>query len=183
DGVEHGAGAGHPVRVPRVLAHEERDLAVVEVAAGNAAHRLLAHPRPAGLLLGEGVRAELHAERAAGGRCVDPAQVIALSSPAVIEDALAALRVANRAWPGRDLPDGGVPIDDLEGAVGAPPQRVGEAVARVLVVVEPQGFLAVITLRGRGGAVTADALEAAAVRGHLDLDAAGDATQGARRGV
>ena len=63
DGLEHGPGAGHAVGVPRVLPHEERDLAVLEVAARDAAHRLLAHPGPTGLLLGEGIGAEVPSAR------------------------------------------------------------------------------------------------------------------------
>jgi hypothetical protein len=52
DGLEHRAGPRHAMRVPGILAHEERHLAVVEVAAGDTAHGLLADPGPPGLFLG-----------------------------------------------------------------------------------------------------------------------------------
>src|SRR5207253_10155758 len=67
----------------------------------------------------------------------------------------------------------------LEGAVGPPAERAGEAVAAVLVVVEPQRLLARVALRGRVLLVSPDADEAAVL--DLHLDPAVDRTEDAGR--
>src|SRR5690606_21346281 len=73
----------------------------------------------------------------------------------------------------------GVPADALERAVGAAPQRVGEPVRAVLVVVEPQRLLARVAPRGRVPPVAPDPGEPPAR--HLHLQAAVARAQHARR--
>jgi hypothetical protein len=60
--------------------------------------------------------------------------MIPLAAAAVIEDRLAAVRVLDGAEAGGDLGDRGVPVDRLEGAVGAAAERRRQAIAAVLVV-------------------------------------------------
>ncbi len=64
--------------------------------------------------------------------------------------------VAHPGQPFGDLGDGGVPIDLFVCAVGAAPHGRGEAVAAVLVVVEPQRLLAGVALRADVLLVAAD---------------------------
>jgi hypothetical protein len=109
--------------------------------------------------------------------------MIALAAPAVIEDALAAVLVTDGAQPRRHLSDSRVPIDPLEGAVRAAPERVGEAITRVLVVIQPERLLAVIALGGGMRPVATYALEAAAVGAELQLDPTIHGAEDARRGV
>jgi hypothetical protein len=114
--------------------------------------------------------------------------VVPLPAAAEIEDAVAAVGVAQRREPACDLADGGVPVDDLEAAVGAPAQGVGHTFtlrqhpgparqwcsAGVLVVVEAERLLTGVALRRRVALVATDALEPPAVlQGpQTDLDAA-----------
>src|SRR5690606_8045717 len=92
---------------------------------------------------------------------------------AVIEDRLAAVLVAHAREPRRDLGDRGLPIDLLEGAVGAPAQGPRQAVRVVLVVVEPMRLLAGVAARGRMRLVAAEAHQrATVVAAELHLDAA-----------
>src|SRR5689334_16885806 len=105
--------------------------------------------------------------------------MIALAAAPVVEDPFAAVRVAHRREPLGHLPDRGVPADLLELAVGPPPQRRGQPVTAVLVVVEPEGLVAGVSLRGRVRLVTADARQVAAIQ--LHLDAAVALAQDARR--
>ena len=137
------AGARDAVREPRVLAEEQRDLAVLEVAARVAAEHLRRDPELAGLLLRERARADsTDPSSARVARAVRAGQVVALSAAAVVEDRLAAVRVADRREARGDLADRGVPVDLLEAAVGATAQRLRQAVRAVLVVVEARGLLA-----------------------------------------
>ena len=179
------AGPGEAVALPRVLADEDHDLAVLDLAPDVGAEHLGVDPELAGLLLGEGVRPVLAgAERGERGAGVGPAEVVPLPAAAEVEDRVAAVGVAHRAEAGRDLGDGGVPVDLLEGAVGPAAQRPGQplaeaghagrgdrAAAGVLVVVEAQRLLARVALRHRVRLVAADAGEPAAVvaaEPHLD---------------
>ena len=171
DLLQRGAGAGDAVALPRVLADEDRDLGVLEVAAHVGAEHLAVDPELAGLLLGEGVRAEPRAEGGPGAGGVGAAEVVPLPAAPVVEDRLPAVGVAHLGEPGRHLGDGGVPVDLLERAVVAAAQRGRQPVPAVLVVVEAQRLLARVALRRRVGLVAADALEAATVvaaEAHLD---------------
>ena len=171
DLLQRGAGVRQPVGLPRVLADEQPDLGVLEVAPHVRAEHLPVHPELAGLLLRERVRPERRAEGGPGGGGVRAAEVVPLPATPVVEDRRAAPGVAHVGEAGRHLGDRGVPVDLLEGAVGPAAHGRGEAVRTVLVVVEPQGLLARVAVRRRMGLVPADAREPAAVvtaEAHLD---------------
>src|SRR5690606_38120364 len=91
------------------------------------------------------------------------------SAAAVIEDGLAAVRVAHPGQARRHLADGGVPVDGLEAAVGAAAERRGHPVAAALVVVEAVRLLAGVALR-RGMALVAAQPDQAAAVGAAELD-------------
>ena len=151
DLLQRGAGAGDAVALPRVLADEERDLGLLEVAAHVGAEHLAVDPELARLLLGERVGPEPRAHGRPGAGRVGAAEVVPLPAAAVVEDRLPAVGVAHLGEPGRHLGDGGVPVDLLEGAVVAAAQRGRQAVATVLVVVEAQRLLARVARPTRGG--------------------------------
>src|SRR5262247_2925186 len=137
---------------------------MLEVAPHRRAEHQAVDPRFAGLLLGDRARPVLRTERSHRRRAVEPSEVVALATAAVIKDALAAVDVPRGREPRGDLGDRGVPIDLLERAVRAPAERVEHALApAVLIVIEAQRFLAGIALRGRMRLVAADLREAAAV--------------------
>jgi hypothetical protein len=172
--------AREPVRLPRVLADEHRDLGALEIAGGVAARatvELAVDPELPRLLLGERVRGVDRAEGLAGGGAVRPAEMIPLPAATVVEDGVAAVSVANRGELGRHLRDRGVPVDRLEGAVGASPERRLQAVRVRLVEVEALGLLARVALRAGMRAVAAHARDVPSLG--LDLDAAVDAAQDA----
>src|SRR5262249_15859858 len=154
-------------------------LVVPRRVAARAAEELSVNPEFSGLLLGERVRAEHRAERRPGGARIGAAEVVPLAAAAVIEDRRSAVRVAHVRELGRALGDRRVPVDLLEGSVGAAAQRRAQPVATVLVVVEALRLLARIAL-GRGmHAVAADARDVPALG--LDLDAAVLAAEDAGR--
>ena len=68
DLLQRRAGVGEAVGLPRVLADEDGDLGVLEVAAGVSAEHLGVDPELAGLLLGQRARPEARAERGARRR-------------------------------------------------------------------------------------------------------------------
>jgi len=80
----------------RVLAYEEGDLAVLEVASQRCSEHLAHHQHLAGLLLRDGVRPEPGPERSQGRRAVRATEVVPLAAPAVVDDGLASIRVAHR---------------------------------------------------------------------------------------
>lgn len=173
-------GPRKPVAVPWILADEDGHLGVLEVARGVApgsSEELPVHPEFPGLLLGQGVGGVDRSDGRAGGRAVAPAEVVGLSSAAVIEDGGAAVGVADGPEARGNFGDGRVPVDGLVGAIGATAQGGVEAVGATLVVVEAQGLLAGVPLGGRVFAVAANLDEAAVVGAHLDaaVDAAQDA--------
>src|SRR5262249_4304531 len=113
--------------------------------------------------LGNRAGAVLRAERSQGRGAVEAAQVIALAAAAVIEDGVAAVGVADRGQPRRDLGDRRVPVDLLEGPIRAFAQRVEDPLAAaVLVMVEAERLLAGVALGGGMRLVPADLLEPAA---------------------
>src|SRR6185436_15140332 len=153
----------------------------LEVGARDAAHHPIGDPELAGLLLRERARPVARAERAPGCGRVRAGQVVALAAAAVIEDRVAAMAIAHRREPRGDLADRGVPVDRLERAVGAPPQRLGDAVAAVLVVVEAMRLLACIAARRGMALVAADPDQVVALE--LDLEAAVALAEDARRAL
>ena len=178
---QRDAGSGDAVRLPRVLAEEDADLAVVEVAARVGADHLAGHPHLARLLLRERVGPEDRAQGTQGGTGVETGQMIPLASAAVVEDRLAAEPVANPGEPLGHLADRGVPVDLLEAAVRAPAQRREHAVTAVLVVVQTSGLLADVAFRDGVRAVASQPRELSpVVAAQLDLDAAVVLAQDAR---
>ena len=83
----------------RVLADEERHLALVELAAHGVAEHRAVDPHLAALLLGDGAGAVLAAEPLVERRAVRTAQVVGLAAAAVVQDLVAAVGVADRAEP------------------------------------------------------------------------------------
>ena len=180
DRLQDRASAREAVGLPRVLADEHRHLGVLVVArrvAPRPTEELAVDPELTGLLLRECVRAVRDAERAAGRAAVTAAEVVPLPTAAVIEDRRAAVGVADGAEPRRHLADRGVPVDLLERAVVATPERRRQSMPSVLVVVETQRLLARVALRRGMSLVTADALDAPPIESHFDaaVDAAEDA--------
>ena len=167
---QDGAGAREALRLPRVLADEQRHLGVGEVAARVAAVELRVDPELAGLLLRERAGAVARAERAQRRGAVGAAEVVPLAAAAVVEDRLAAVLVADGGEALGQLGDRGVPVDLLEAAVGHPLERRLQAVAAVLVAVEAHRLVARVAVRLDVLAIAADALEGAPV--DVDLDAA-----------
>ena len=99
DRLQHRAGAREAVRLPRVLAHEHRDLGVLEVAGRVAARppeELTVDPELARLLLRERVRRVDDAESAARRAAIATTEMVGLAAAAVIEDRRTAVRVADR---------------------------------------------------------------------------------------
>ena len=188
DLLQRGAGPGEAVALPGVLPDEQGDLAALHVAPDVGPQELAVDPELAGLLLGQRVRAVAAPERVHGGRPVGAAEVVPLPATAEVEDALATMGVAHRRQPTGDLANGGVPVDHLEAAVGAPAQRMGHPLTAgrhagpighgsatgVLVVVEAERLLARVALRRRMALVASDALEPPGVleRPQAHLDAA-----------
>ena len=161
------------VREPRVLAQEKCHFAVLEVAAREAAEHAVLDPELARLLLRERARQVARAEHGARGASVRARQVIPLSAAAVIEDRLTAVRVAHAGEARGHLAYRGVPVDLLERAVGAAPQRLRQPLRTVLVEVEARGLLARVALRDRVRVVAAHPDEAAPVgTAELHLDPA-----------
>ena len=167
------------------LPQEQCDVAVLEVGAHRRhAEHAVGDPELPGLLLRERAGAPARAERPTGPGAVRAGKVIPLASAAVIEDGLAAVAVAYRGQPLRDLADRGVPVDRLHATVGPPAQRRGQPVAPVLVVVEPVGLLAGVALRGGMTLVTPHQDEvASALAAQLHLEAAVALAEDAGRGM
>src|SRR5882757_6928277 len=124
------------MRLPRILADEDRDFRVLEIRSGTAAVEASIDPELAGLFLREGVRRIDHAEGAPRRDTVCAAEMVTLSAAAVVEDACATVGIAHAHQAFRNFPDGGVPVDFFKGAVGAAPQRRIDAIFGVLIVVE-----------------------------------------------
>src|SRR5439155_5688196 len=112
---------------------------------------------------------------------VGAAEMIPLAAAAVIEDLVAAPARPDVDEFRRHLADRGVPVDRLEGAVGAAPERAVQPIARRLVEVEPLRLLAEVAARDGVIAVALDLQQVAAVPpADLDLDAAVEAAEDAR---
>jgi hypothetical protein len=178
------AGARNRVRMPGIFPQEQRHFAVLEVGARHGAEHAMADPELAGFLLRERARSIARVERAARSAGICAGQVIALSAAAVIEDRVAAEAIAHRCEAPGHLTDRGAPVDRLERAIGTPSQRRAQAIARVLVVIEPLRLLARVATRRRVPLVAAHAHETAPVlAAELDLEAAVALAQDAGRGL
>src|SRR5262249_39015783 len=125
-------------------------------------------PELAGLLLRERARPVARAERAPGRRGVGAGEVVALPAAAVIEDARAAVAVADGGQARGHLADRRVPVALLEGAVRLAAERREQPVAPVLVEVELVRLLAGVAARRGVALVAAQADEAAPVELHLE---------------
>src|SRR5439155_7728635 len=98
---------------------------------------LAVDPELARLLLRQRVRPVDAAERGARRGRVAAAEVVPLPTAAVVQDRRSPVGVAHTCEPGGDLGDGDIPGDRFVRPVAPPSNRRGEAVAAVLVVVEP----------------------------------------------
>jgi len=170
--------------MPGVLTEENGHLAVLEIALHMAAEHHSVDPELAGFLLRQGIGAVLHAQHPAGGGGVTARQVVALPTPAVIEDALPAFPVPQGEQALAHFANGGIPVNGFKAAIGQAPQGGGQAVPAVLVVVQAGGFLAEIALGGGVRLVAADADDLALIfPAQLDLDAAVALAQDAGAGL
>ena len=107
--------------------------------------------------------------------------MIALAAATVIEDRLAAVRVAHRTQLLGNFGDRGIPVDRLVAAVVATAHGRGQSVGPVLVVIQPRGLVAQVAPRGGVILVAAGTCDLFAVFGQLDLHAAIQRAQDARR--
>jgi hypothetical protein len=89
--------------------------------------------------------------------------MVALTTAAVIQDRRAAMGVADRRAALGDLADGHVPVDLFEAAVRAPPERCGQAVATVLIVIQPHRLVARVSRHTKVRLVAADSSESPTV--------------------
>ena len=181
DLVEHHASSREALRHPWILPDEDGYFGVLELAPRVAAVQVRIDPRFARLLLRQCTRPILRAQRFQECAAVGPAEMIALSAAAVVEDLVSAVGFADALEALGDLDNRGVPVDFLICSVGASAQRGGQATAAVLVMVQPQRLVAGVALRRRMRLVAADAGQLAI----LDLydDAAIAFAQDARRGL
>ena len=182
DRLERGAGARDAVAHPWVLADEEGDFAVVELAAHGVAEHDAVDPDFAALLLADGAAAVPATETLVQRGAVGPAQMVALTAAPVVDDLVAAELVADRTETLGHLARRRVPVDLFEGAVVTAAKRVEHPFAStVLVVVESQRLLARVPLRRRMVLVATDAFERVPDRTETDLDTAVALTQDACR--
>ena len=168
DLVEHHARPREALRHPGVLADEHRHLGVFELASGVPAVEVRVDPRLAGFLLRQRIGPVARTERLEERAAVGAAEMVTLPAAAVVEDLVAAVRVADVLEARGDLGDRGVPVDFLVAAVGPSTHRGRQPAAVVLVVIEPQRLVAGVALRCRVFLVTADLGELAAFELHDD---------------
>ena len=121
--VEHHPRPREALRHPGVLTNVDRDLGVLELTAGMPAVQVLVDPGLARLLLCQRVGAVLGSDGLQEGTAIGPAQVIALTAPAVIKDLVSAITVTDVLEALGDLDDGRIPIDFLIGTVGSAAHR------------------------------------------------------------
>ena len=158
--LQRDAGVREPVRLPRVLPHEERHFAVLKIGTYHRAEHPAVDPKFAGLLLAQRVRAELRAERPQRRAAIRPTEMIALSAAAVVKDRLAAVHVFQVNELRRHFADRRVPVDLLERTVSALTKWRRQPSTAVLVVVEAQRLLARVALGAGVVLVATDALKA-----------------------
>src|SRR5258708_6440173 len=104
--------------------------------------------------------------------------MIPLPSAAIVEDARATMSIAHADQAFSDFANRSIPIDFLEGPVGAPAQRRGQPVFSILVVVDTLRFLTRVSMRCDVFAIAADPRDMPAIKLHFDsaIDAAQDAS-------
>ena len=120
---QHRAGVGDAVGLPRILSDEYGDLGVLDIAAHHRPEHPPIDEELACLFLRERTRSVHRAECTQRRPAVAPTEVVALATTAVVQDALAAVRVTDCGEPLGHFTDRGVPIDLLERAIGATSQR------------------------------------------------------------
>ena len=145
--------------MPRVLADEDRRPRRARSRRACGRRRASVDPDLAGLLLGQRARAVARAERPQERSAVGAAEVVSLAAAAVVEDRLAAVLVAEPPRSRRRSRRSPCPSRSPRSCRRPPPQRRGQAVAAVLVVVEPHRLVAGVALRGRVRLVAADPSE------------------------
>ena len=168
---QHGARMRDAVRLPWVLANEERNLGVFEVATHARAEHATVYKELAGLLLCECTRSIDRAEGPQRCTAVPATEMIALPATAVVQNSRAAVGVANCGKLRSDFADGRVPIDLFERAIVAAAHWQPQTVRAVLIVIEPQRLFARVSARRRMCLIAADAFESAAgvaAESHLD---------------
>ena len=102
DRLQRRAGAGDAVAHPRVLADEERDLAVLELAPHERRRTSCPLTKISPVFSwASALERNLRAERVQRGARVGAAEMVALAAAAVVDDRLAAVGVAYRAEPRR----------------------------------------------------------------------------------
>src|SRR5262249_57298073 len=106
------------------------------------------------------------------GGGIGAAGMMALSAAAIKRETLAAVAIDEVADTRGDFRNRCVPVDRIEAAIGAAPQRCGQAVAVMGVPGNPRGLVAEIAPRFRIVAVAADLADLAVL--DQDLDAAID---------
>ena len=172
DFADHRTGAIQAVGVPGVLAQENHYLGVFEIAMGPTAHQALGHPELAGLLLRQRIGPVAHAQRLHRGARIRTRQMISLTATAVIEDLVAAMRVAYRGQLRSDLADRRIPVNGLVAAIGTSTHRAQQPVGAILIVVQPRSLIAKIAPRAGVRLVTSGPCNRPTILGELHLDAA-----------
>lgn len=109
DFAQHQPRTREAVRLSGVLADQQRDLGVREIVLHPAAEHPCLHPGLAGLFLRQRIGAVAHAERRQRALRVDSGQVVPPRTAAIVEDALAPVRIAHRSKLRGDLADRHVP--------------------------------------------------------------------------
>ncbi|CCE12270.1 hypothetical protein BRAS3843_990029 [Bradyrhizobium sp. STM 3843] len=171
DLVEMVAGIGKAVGDPWIGADHEQQVAMMDVlggVAGLAAEHVAVDPEIAGLLLRQRVENRADPERPQHGVRIGAAGVVALPAAAIERDALATVLLHDIAQAHCDLPNRGIPVDLLEAAVGAAPERRGQAVLVTRIVGNARRLVADVTLRFRVLTVAAHLRDAAVLDQHLD---------------
>src|SRR5271154_176627 len=124
------------VRLPWILADENRDLGMLELGRGTPSGEAAFDPELAGFFLRERIGGIDGAERAARRGAVGAAQMIALPAAAIIENARATEFIAHAHQARGDLGDGGIPINFFEAAISAASHRRVETVLAALLIVD-----------------------------------------------
>jgi hypothetical protein len=180
--VELVARIGEAVGQPGIGAQHQQQVAVVDVF-GRVAHlraeEVAVEPEVAGLFLRQRVEDRARAQRPQQAEGIAAARMVALATAADSRHRLATMRGHHRAQALGNLADGGVPVDGLVAAVGAPAQRRGQAVAVVDITRNRLGLVAQIALRARVVAIAPHLDDAGrrAIAADAELDAAVDVAE------
>jgi hypothetical protein len=134
------------VRLPWILAEEDRHFTVLEIAVCPDPQHLARNPELARLLLCQCIRTVTDAERFQPGLDVCAAEMIALTATAVIEDLVAAELVADGMKASGNLGNRRIPVNRLVAAVRLATHRRRQPVGAVLVEVQALRLLAHVAL-------------------------------------